>query len=624
MFRHKIIWSVLLAFVLFGPAGAAAAGPRAPAKSTYAFQTAPLQAFDTLADLTKSSGLNLSSARDEIRLFRAARDGKLGPWSFAEAALIASGITDAKRRKPYLAKLDALEAKARKALAGARTPFEKGKKLLTFLHAGPMAKGYELKQSRLSTLLDTGKFNCVSSATLYNVLGRRLGLDVRAVVVPEHVFSVLYNGKKRTDVETTNPRGFNPSRVPLPTAQAKKRGGPVYIRESYPHDRREVGDLGLLALSYYNRGVELGKKKRYHEAVLANFRALSLDKENAAAARNILAELTTWGVALSRGGHYEKALNVVAVGLRLAPRDNTLLHNRKAFWTAYAEAALKDGKDREALTILRRAAKLVPDGGFEDVQADLYCRQGEPLARAGKWEQALQVAERGLAKVDAKPREALRKWRAELFLRWSAAERQAGNFEKAAVVLEKGLAVEPRANDLARAVSYLARQWAKAAAREGAKEATAVFQKMNKRFGGLAELKSAAGDFVCEVMRKPLGDGKYEEALAAVERYDPLFTDKSDAKKLAGMVYDAWSTAHRKKKDWQGAVDVYGKGLEKYPADGHLVNNLVATYDAWAQTFMSTGDWAGATRVYEKGLEQLPKNGHLSHNLNYCKKKMKQ
>jgi tetratricopeptide (TPR) repeat protein len=310
--------------------------------------------------------------------------------------------------------------------------------------------------------------------------------------------------------------------------------------------------------------------------------------------------------------------------LQLAPRDTTLLHNRKVFWTAYAEAALKAGKDREALVILRRAARLVPDGDFEAAQAELYCRLGEPLARAGKWEQALAVAERGLTKVDARPRASLRKWRADLFLRWSAAERKDGNFDKAAAVLEKGLGIEPGENDLARAVGYLARQWAKAAvAKGGAKEAAAVFQKLTRRFGRLPELKSAASGFVYDLMQKPLRDGKYEEALAALSRHDSLLTDKGEVKKLAAVVYDAWASANRKKNDWQGAADVYGKGLEKYPGDSHLVNNLVATYDAWAQTFMKVGDWAGAVAVYDKGLEQLPKDSHLLHNLNYCKKKLR-
>jgi tetratricopeptide (TPR) repeat protein len=330
-------------------------------------------------------------------------------------------------------------------------------------------------------------------------------------------------------------------------------------------------------------------------------------------------------VALSRAGQYEKSITVVTLALRLAPKDSDLLHNRKLAWTEFAAAALKAGRDAEAVAIVRRAAAEGLGKDFEAVQADLYCRQGEQLIKAGKWEQALAVAERGLGRVDAKPREALRKWRAGVFLRWAAAERRAARFEEAAAILEKGLAAEPKDADFPRSVNFLARQWATAAAaKDGIKGAAVVFQKLHKRFGKLPELKQAAGDYVYEVLQKPLKDGQYEDALATVEDHDTLLTDKNDAKKLTRMVYDTWAGSCRKNKDWQEAVAVYARGLKKFPRDGHLENNLVATYDAWAQTFMKVGNWAAAVGVYEKALAQLPKDSHLSNNLKYCKNKMKE
>src|SRR5262249_55616311 len=147
---------------------------------------------------------------DERALFEDARDGKFEKHSFGEACLIASGVTDAAKRKEYLTKLEKIEAEARKAIESAKTPAEKGERPLKFLHTGPMKGGYQAKQTDLHTLLDTGKFNCVSSAVLYNVIGRKLGLDLVAVEVPEHVFSMLRDGDKKIDVETTNAKGFNP------------------------------------------------------------------------------------------------------------------------------------------------------------------------------------------------------------------------------------------------------------------------------------------------------------------------------------------------------------------------------------------------------------------------------
>ena len=61
-------------------------------------------------------------------------------------------------------------------------------------------------------LLDGKTFNCVSSAVIYNIIALRLGLDVRAIEVPDHAFSIVYDGTAHMDVETTTPLGFNPAR----------------------------------------------------------------------------------------------------------------------------------------------------------------------------------------------------------------------------------------------------------------------------------------------------------------------------------------------------------------------------------------------------------------------------
>ena len=49
-------------------------------------------------------------------------------------------------------------------------------------------------------MLDTGTFNCVSSATLFNIVCRRLGIEVGAVSQPGHVFSRIPG----YDVQTTS------------------------------------------------------------------------------------------------------------------------------------------------------------------------------------------------------------------------------------------------------------------------------------------------------------------------------------------------------------------------------------------------------------------------------------
>jgi tetratricopeptide (TPR) repeat protein len=367
--RFLAVLSLVLA------AGAAAAAPDA-----YPFAVAPGDVFGKVAGLEAGSGPKSDLTADERALFADARDGKFDQFSFADACLMAGGVTDPAARKTYLARLDRIEADARAALAGAATAAEKADRLLQFLHAGPMAKGYRAEQTDLHVLLDTGTFNCVSSAVLYNVVGRRVGLDLQAVEVPGHVFAVLYDGARRTDVETTNKDGFDPDRNKAAKAAGKAPA------ERHAGRRREVGEAGLAAVVAYNHGVALAKAKAYRAAVLANVRALALDPANPAAAQNAVAGLTNWPADLAKAGRYEEALAVLAVGREVVgdgkgSKGGALRANAVAVYDAWAQGHMKRGEWAEAIEVYERGLAALP--GDKHLAHNLaYCRQEE--GRPGK------------------------------------------------------------------------------------------------------------------------------------------------------------------------------------------------------------------------------------------------
>src|SRR5262249_26353575 len=136
------------------------AGALGAANKGYDFQQEPDKALETIARLNHLSTGQKTLAPDEVALMADVANGELKKFSFAEAALLASGITDATKRKFYLSRIDQIEASARSATAGATTPAGKGESLLKFLHAGPMKAGYARQQTSLAVLLDTGKYNC--------------------------------------------------------------------------------------------------------------------------------------------------------------------------------------------------------------------------------------------------------------------------------------------------------------------------------------------------------------------------------------------------------------------------------------------------------------------------------
>jgi tetratricopeptide (TPR) repeat protein len=368
------------------------------------------------ADGARATGVKLVIPSQDRALWADVRDGRFTTWSFAEAALLASGVTEPAKRQTYVDRLAALEKQATQELADAKTAFAKGEKLLVWLHrkgAGPL-RDYSAAQTDLSVLLDTGKYNCVSATVLYNVLGRRLGLDLRAIEVSDHAFAVLYDGEARADVETTTRRGFNPARDKKALDEFTAQTGFVYIPERNKKQRREVGEAALVGAIYFNHGVNAFRKKRYEEALVASVCAMNLDPD-AFAVKGAQAALAKWSGGLAREGRLDEALDLLAQAgefitnpeavLKITrmvydivaedfkkqkewqaaldlytkalvrhPRDRHLSHNAAATWDAWAQTHMKAKEWAEAVKVYRKGLEQFPTNGVFKNNIK-YCEQ---------------------------------------------------------------------------------------------------------------------------------------------------------------------------------------------------------------------------------------------------------
>jgi len=97
-------------------------------------------------------------------------------------------------------------------------PADRGEQLMDVLFTrflgrsasgGEPLAGYEAEQSRLSTVLADGRYNCISSSLLYIVLARHAGLEANGVIIPSHAFvDITLADGEVVSVETTSPDGF--------------------------------------------------------------------------------------------------------------------------------------------------------------------------------------------------------------------------------------------------------------------------------------------------------------------------------------------------------------------------------------------------------------------------------
>lgn len=563
-------------FASIGLAELRLSGQEGSPQTRYRFNESPATSFEVLRQLEADSSLDLSISPDEKSLFADAADGQLDQWSFAEAALITSGVIRSDARKPFLKQIDRLEADARKAVATATTPFDKGAALLRHLHVGPFAKGYRSNQTRLSTLLDKRQFNCVSSTALYNILGRRLGLDLRAIEVPDHAFAILYDGTDHADVETTTAAGFNPARSRDARETFSKLTGFTYLPETHRDQRREVGETGLLALIAYNHGVELTREKRYPEALIAYFRALSLDPEFGSAVQNALAVLGNWTGELVRQRQFEQATRIASLGASMAPNDAALANNRKASWSQWADALARDGKADQALAVLRQAGQALPDAGFGRMQAWVFIREGESRIKAGDWTGASDVLAPGLAAdLDPTARSDLLAWAADLPLRWSQGELRRGRFDEALDVLATRRAEPPADPRIDNQIAFVVQEQLRdTSRREGSDAASALIPGLLARFAQIDAVRQVS---LAQLQRsaQSLADaGRYDEALAATGQIATVAGDPTGAITARAGLYDRWALGLGRQGKWQQALDVYAVALPEVGNRGQLHNNV--------------------------------------------------
>ena len=78
-------------------------------------------------------------------------------------------------------------------------PRERGEYVLGFLHRR-FLKSYSEYQTRMDDIFVSGRYNCVSSAALYMILGRSAGLQVEGVMTKDHAFAVVNTGTETIDV----------------------------------------------------------------------------------------------------------------------------------------------------------------------------------------------------------------------------------------------------------------------------------------------------------------------------------------------------------------------------------------------------------------------------------------
>ncbi len=555
-------------------AEAAVMGYAGAPRSSYAFKQAPAAALEVLKGLNSLPGVDLSISDDERSLFADLADGAPKRWTFEEAALIVSGAHTAEQRAPYLEKLARLENDAASAIGSDGAPFERGAKLLRWLYRRGALKRYNYGQTDLTTLLDSGNYNCVSSALLYMLAARHLGLDVRAIEVPDHAFVMLYDGTRHVDVETTTPDGFDPDADAAGAGRFRRMTGLIRPSTEQPELRREVDGLWLLGAVYYNRGVNDDLARRYSDALGDYFRSLSLDHENASAVKNTLSTIASWGAELAEKKDFAAAVKELSVGLALAPDDALLVYDGTTAWQLWAKSELDAGHQDQALAIVHNAAQAMPASHFEQLETWIYVSPAQKLADHSDWSGAIALVDPARTDLHGQALGDIENYEAWLYNQ--------------------------------QALGLVARQdW---------QAARTVFDAGSRRLPGNAVLRQNTIYCWSRVWVAQAQAGDYPAALASTEQAGARFPDDTRIHQAQQALWLNWSKAVLDTRDWSRGIDICQRGLKHFPGDAKLANNERVGWSAAAQERYEAQDWQGTIDLLVRARARYPQDKAFENN----------
>jgi len=300
-------------------------------------------------------------------------------------------------------KLASLMSKFRDEVADVTSQADLAEKTLTFLHRNLLTT-YSERQTRIDTALETGVFNCVSSAVLYMILARSVGLSVGGVRTADHAFCTVLVDGEPVDVETTNAYGYSPGTRKEFSDSFGKLTGFSYVPPSNYRDRRPIGERELLGLILYNRVSEYTDGRYFRDALTpaVSLYALVQNEEFKKIATLALSNYVSWlGTRqdFARAIQFMDAVKASFGGtLDLEQRRRDIYHN----WVVSLFNA-RAFPDAETLLSQPAVKATLDESDWNNLSVSLVQLRAEDEANNNGYMAAAQVVADGIKRIGNNP-----------------------------------------------------------------------------------------------------------------------------------------------------------------------------------------------------------------------------
>jgi hypothetical protein len=286
----------------------------------------PLTALKEAVTLLSPAAAKTAVTPQELDLFQAIAHGRASKLNANDVVLTVAGVTTEKDHLKYTAKLDKILSDARKAVANAKNPTQKANMLTKFLHDNPLHGGGEDNQVDMLRLLDTGKYNCVSSAILFNSIGRKLGLKTRAMTIPGHVFLQMDD----LCIEPAFGMNYDAKSHEQIIDQQWKTANDFWKGVFGTVRTFESGNLGLVGQVYYNKSNIVSLDKHYEQSATLALKALCLEPKHPMFTLWLKTALENWFNDTLQQKNYSKAQKIAAIYGQLYGDDSNKLFEQVA------------------------------------------------------------------------------------------------------------------------------------------------------------------------------------------------------------------------------------------------------------------------------------------------------
>ena len=370
------------------------------------------QAVVLPAELPAWIRLNLNPA--EAELLADAADGQLNHHDLLSAALVVNGIREPVAHERYRQQYESWIAELLPTLSAQPDAAARAERIFSFLQSRVLRGKYHESCSSLAGLFEHGQYNCVSSTVVFCCLAERLQISVQAAESPGHVIARLSDAAESLDIETTCRDWSHGSKPSASKSQDGYRG---------------ISRLGLLALAYYNRGVDALESGDFDRAVIENVKALRLDPASRTARANLLAALNNGALSLSDRGSHDAALDrlrfarSIAAEFEPAATNLQIVRRRKVLELCDRQEFIP------ALKLLADSCQENPnDAELQAFELAVTNREGLRLLDAGRTEDAVGWYRQALNRHPAEElfhanlRVAVMRWADEAFRQHDYAE----------------------------------------------------------------------------------------------------------------------------------------------------------------------------------------------------------